>query len=97
PERQLIRWLNAQEEPPVVVSTACRELAVWTQATSHWIHCDHDPLQVRQLFQHLDVDYLILYPGQRGCRVVEGLENDFEPVESFGAAEEAIDVLRWRG
>ena len=79
------------------MSTACREISAWTGVGSHWIDCDDDPAQTRGLFEHLEIDYLILYPGEWGCRVVSGLESAFEPVATFGPDEEQLGVFRWRG
>ncbi len=96
-EQEMLRWLRGQEPKPVIVSTACRELSAWTRVRSHWIDCDGDPAQTRGLFEHLEIDYLILYPGEWGCRVVSGLESAFEPVAIFGPVEDRLGVFRWRG
>ncbi len=69
---------------------------MWSRATSHWVHCDGGADQTRLLFEHLPIHYLILFPGERDCAMVDGLGEELERVASFGDDDGPIEVLRWR-
>jgi hypothetical protein len=95
-EVDLVAWLDAHERPPVAVSTQCRELALWSRASFHWIVCDSAPDETRSLFENLPIDYLIVYSSEEDCAFLRGLEAELELVRTFPQRGRSIDVYRWR-
>jgi hypothetical protein len=97
PEARLTAWLDAHPEPPLVLSTRARTIALWSRAAGHGARCESPPTTTRAYFELLPIDYLILFPRDEGCPMLRGLEDELEPVRRFGAPPGAIRVLRWKG
>lgn len=91
-ELEFFAWLDAHGKPPVVLSTQCREIALWSNAVTHWTRCEQEAERTRAQLDHLPIDYLVLYPGEKRCRFAGGLERELELVRRFGP----LDVYRPR-
>jgi hypothetical protein len=91
-ELEFFAWLDAHEQPPVVLGTQCREIALWSNALTHWTRCEEPSERTRAQLEHLPIDYVVLYPGEKRCRFVGGLERELELVRRFGS----LDVYRPR-
>ncbi len=97
-ERELVAWLDAPDvhaAPPVCAAIKCRELAGWSRAGFHWLRADLAPDTPRRMFELLDeLDYLLVYDGERRFDVFGDVDADFERVKRFRRAGKTIDVLR---
>jgi hypothetical protein len=91
-ELEFFAWLDGHEEPPVVLSTQCREIALWSNAVTHWTRCEESVERTRAQLAHLPIDYFVVYPGEKRCRFANGLGKELERVRRFGP----LDVYRPR-
>jgi hypothetical protein len=95
-ERALFAWIDTQQPPPTFLAAPGRPLSVYTRGRFHDLYCHDAPDQVRAYFRELHIDYLVVYARKDGCRFLEGLGADLEPVREFGRGRGAIRVYRPR-
>ncbi|MBF5044743.1 MULTISPECIES: hypothetical protein [Myxococcaceae] len=94
-EQQLAQWLNAQSPPVVVLTTRAQQLSLWTDVGIHWMWCQDSAAQMQKLFEHLPIDYLVVYPVDSPCPALSSVSSHLRAVQSFGEPDERIEVLRW--
>lgn len=91
PEPELVAWLDARRPRPVVLTTHAQTLSVFSRAGFHWMECRESPEQTRRLLEHIDIDYVLLYPGQGECRFAAGLDR-LPVAATFGSGARRIRV-----
>jgi hypothetical protein len=95
-ERRLVTFLDGHETPPVSLTSHAQQLAALSRHRFHLIDCPDPPEQTRRLFRHLGLDYLIVYPEDRRCSFLEGLEDEFTTVFVAGRGAGHIVLMKPR-
>jgi len=92
-ERQMFAWLDAQHPRPMVMTVMAQHVAVYTHAGIQWTDCSTPPETTRLMLAKLPIEYVIVYPRDRDCAFLNGLENQLEIRRTFGAPPATIYVL----
>jgi len=95
-DRELVAWLDAHPVPPTCAALACRELALWSDATFHWLRLDRASVaDVRTLIAELELDYVLVHPGLRATPTARALLDELPLAREFGPPP-ALAVLAAR-
>ena len=94
-DHRLAAWIDAQEPPPVVVSTAPSALAgVSRRGRFHWMACDEPPQALAALLDDAGATHVVVNPWEESCAFLAGWRTRLEPAQVFG--EGKLVVLRKR-
>ena len=91
PEPELVAWLDAQQPGPIVLTTHAQTLSVFSRAGFHWMECRESPEQTRRLLENIDIDYVLVYAGQRDCNFCRDVLK-LPEAAAFGEGARAITV-----
>ena len=87
-DRALAAWLDEQEEPPIVVTTAPGALAlVSDRGRFHWMACDESPATLGTLLDAAGADFVAVYPWEENCAFLAGARRTLAPVKVFGGGK----------
>ena len=74
-EAALVRWFRDRDPNATLLTTNPQILSVYSRNRFHWTECDVDPAKTRRMLDKLQIDYVIVYDSERGCRFVRGLDD----------------------
>lgn len=92
-EKQLAVWLDAHPRPPTILTTRAQHLSVYTHASIHWTVCNELSQQTRLMLARLPIDYVIVYPEDRPCRVFANLGDVLVVKQRFSSDQDRVIVL----
>lgn len=92
---ELEAWLSTLSDDAVLLSVDPQPLSLHSRAGFHWVHCRESADHTRNLLETLPIDYVIVFPRNRGCPFVGGLEG-LAREAGFGSGPQEIEVLRVR-
>jgi hypothetical protein len=93
PEAPLVKWLDAQDPKPTVITTHSQILSAFSRSYFHWIDCKVPAAHTLALLEEGNADYVIVYPRLAGCRYFAPLKPRMELVKRFKKGW-SIDVWR---
>jgi hypothetical protein len=99
-ELQMIEWLGKNHVGvPTLLTTHAQQLAVIYDAKFHWALCADPPAKTLQLIEKLPIDYVVVYPDERGCSFIDAriLAPHLRVAASFGSAEAPLMLLGTSG
>ena len=99
-ELQMIEWLGKNHAGvPTLLTTHAQQLAVIYDAKFHWALCTDPPAKTLQLIERLPIDYVVVYPDERGCSFIDArvLAPHLRVAASFGSAEAPLMLLGTSG
>jgi hypothetical protein len=95
-ELQMIDWLTRHHRgTPTLLTTHAQQLISIYDANIHWALCTDPPEKTLLLIERLPIDYVVVYPDERGCSFIDArvLTPHLRVVASFGSGDAPLMLL----
>jgi hypothetical protein len=94
-ELELSAWLDGQDPKPVSLTTRARQLGALGRSNFRWIDCRAQAARTRNMFQHLQIDYLIVLQRDLKCTFHRGLGDELELVADIQRGKRRARAYLW--
>ena len=95
-ERAMAAWLDSLPPDASALTTRPQGLSMITRRGLHWTRCGESAAQVARFIGDVGVDFVIAYPGERGCPFALEAQRLLPVRREFGRGDGALAVWGMR-